>query len=388
MTARWLRSFDTADCYYIVDNKKTFNRHQAVDWANGNMSKIHLYWLDEVWDGLDFSRPPEKSWHELMKIRCHQIRDNSSSMVLSYSGGFDSRTIFDHCVLNKIQLDEIQINEKTFHYHPESYAAQREALEIKKHVYPNLKIKVVPVDLEYLLGIYREYKKDWMYAPGASAIHFSTLTRSSLINYNDHHAFSIDGVSNRRIVIEGHEKPRLLIDDDGWWVMTMPDGLMMMTMNTGFENFYISRDLPELHLKQTWMMIDWLESQPVDTVAQMEAFLHSVLQYKDELNNIKWNLAVGRNPVTIDHWNLELCQKTIQHGGMYSGDTLKTMQTYKGVESSDEFKLWESGAKSFIEQYSSSFDSTDGTPINVWSKRYRIKPVEVQRTRNQNIILH
>ena len=64
------RSFSDAICYYQVGNDKTYNKFEAIKWANGDVSKIHFYFLDDVWDSLDLTVEPTESWEQLMRDRC------------------------------------------------------------------------------------------------------------------------------------------------------------------------------------------------------------------------------------------------------------------------------------------------------------------------------
>lgn len=382
MTINWLRPFEQADCYYVVGEQKTYNKNQAIAWANGDLSKIYLYWLDEVWDNIDLSVRPTASWSDLMKQRCQQIRDKSTEFVISYSAGYDSQTILDHCIANNILVDELQTNRKTYILHPEAEEAVKLAELAKNQHYPKLKISMVDIDIDYMSNIYKQNKDNWLFMPDTSEIIFTKQYRSNLINRHPGFAKKLEIIG--RTVVEGHEKPRVLIQNNQW-VMSMPDSLMGLTMNTAFENFYISRELPELHIKQLWMMIDWLESIPVDSVQELEAFLHSVQKQLDNQEYQQWNAAVGRTPVSnYISWDCNLNHKYAPRGGLYSFDTNATIRR-NSLENSMEFKIWESAATEFVKNYQSAFETDQGYK-QVWSKWRPIKPVEINKNKNKTKI--
>lgn len=390
----WIRPFDQADCYFIVDGKKTYNRNVAIDWASGNLEKIQLYWMDDVWESIDLTTRPTASWDQLMRERCQQVRDQTDRLGLAFSGGYDSQTILNHFISNNIKLDDIQINHKSYLVHPEFMSAVATAQEAKKTYYPNLKISTLDITLEYLLKIYQQAKDNWLWSETAGEFRFTKQARSSLVNHNYQHSKLCSNKS--RMILEGHDKPRLFIDN-GWWVMAMHDGVLSTVLNTPFENFYISKDLPELHIKQVWMMIEWLENLSFASIADMEEFLHQVQKNIDSQVNEQWNLAVGRNPVKhINSWDLNLMLKHDCRGGLYSQDTIKLFAAYPELRDLPAVKMWEHSAMEFIRQYPTAFVAPDdfdqfsstlgkGTPDNnfalgknIWTKKYPIKPVELK----------
>jgi hypothetical protein len=257
--------------------------------------------------------------------------------------------------------------------------------------------------IESLLNFYKNKKDDWLWSSSVSEFRFTKHSRSTLINYNHDHSKLC--LNNKKLTIEGREKPRLFIEN-GWWVMAMHDGVFSMTFNTPFEDFYISKDLPELHLQQVWMMIDWLESQPIYSISLLEELLHKVQKSLDNVLNEQWNLAVGRNKVHhVNSW--DLLGTNYKHqlsGGMYSSDTIRVLNDHPSLKLSSEFKIWESTSLEFYKNYKNAFvdpedynqfgtvpDQENAKDINfalqknIWTKKYPIKPVEPGRGRNQLI---
>jgi hypothetical protein len=383
-TDNWKVPFEQADMYFQVGKQKTYNRNQAIVWANGDTDKINLYWMNEVWDQIDWTTPPSRSWTDLMRERCWQVRDKADVLGVSYSGGYDSQTIVDHMIINRVPLDELQINVKRYHPHPEGETTPILAQKIKDKYYPNLKVRAIEIGLDYLLNIYRNYGEDWLFKQDTGRLHFTQTVRSSQINHNQEHTRLLD---TRNIVMcEGIEKPRLFIKD-GWWVTGYHDDCLIHVMNTPYEHFYVSRDLPELHVKQVWMMVDWMESQPYTNIQDLEEFMHSVQKHENNHTYEAWNLAVGRNPVHhLNSWAMEFNQKKSGVGGMYSMDAQSTLN-YNKIWDLPEVKMWKATAEKFIQQYNTAFVSESGNTKHIWTKLYPIKPVEPKRTMG-SVFLH
>jgi hypothetical protein len=70
---RFRRTFDESLFYYQIGDSKTFNKFEAIKWANGDVSKIHFHFLDDIWDSMDVTVEPTETWSELMRERCLQF---------------------------------------------------------------------------------------------------------------------------------------------------------------------------------------------------------------------------------------------------------------------------------------------------------------------------
>lgn len=386
----WYRSFDSADCYYIVDGRKTFNKNQAIAWADGNVDRIRMYWMDEVWEEADLTKPPARSWNELMRERCIQLRNKYDILGVAFSGGYDSKTIVDYFVLNNIPIDELHINHKTYVYYPEAQVAYEQAELIKKNYFPNLKIVNVMLDENYQLNVRNVESESWMMDSHVIDLGFTRNHRAHLATWSQDYARNL--TNQRRGIVDGMEKPRLFVHD-GHWAMTMMDSLMRFSINSPYEHFYMSRDLPELFLKQVWMMIDWLESMPFATPTEVGDFMNKAQRSEDNYVNEQWNLAVGRNKVDhIINWDLNLNSKPLLKGGMFNIETQSLIQRL-GIDLRDpRVQFWLSTAKNFISTYRDAFNIKDNDLENyeykqVWSYKHVIKPIEPGRLVNKNTLI-
>lgn len=380
---RFKRTFDESLFYYQVGDSKTFNKFEAIKWANGDVSRIHFYFLDEVWDNMDMSVEPTETWSQLMRERCLQVRDQYKTLAISYSGGYDSQTILDYCILNNVMVDELVIStweyfwEKGDWQQLEGKSAPLLAQWYKENKFPNLKISLLPRTVDYIVQIYQRNSDDMLFVDNGE-IGFVKHHRAMHLNNSDIGAGIL--AKNDKVILDGHEKPVLVIKD-GWWHMTFPDTWMQFSINSPYESFYLSRDLPKLHLKQMHMMINWLESFPATKITEVQDLLK-----KTERGNLdnwfyyQWNIAVGRT--MVKHWNSFDCVTSGKGAGypigLFDTHTVGFVKRYGDLPVvRNAVRKWAYHTRNLIETYPTAFDQ--GRHKTVWTKSYAIKPVEPGR---------
>lgn len=381
---RFKRTFDDSLFYFQVGESKTFNKFEAIMWANGDVSKIHFYFLDDIWDNMDMMTEPEETWDSLMRERCLSLRDQYQTLSISYSGGYDCQTILDHCIANDVRVDELVCSTWEYFWdtkgwqQPEGHSAPRLAQWYKDHVFPNLKISKLPRTVDYIVKLHQRNDNDMMFVDNAE-IGFVKNHRALHLNNSDIGAGVL--AHNTKVILDGHEKPFLKIKD-GWWVMSLSDTQMPFSINSPYEAFYLAKDHPKLHLKQTHMMINWLESLPAKTIDDVDVHLKNC-RNRPGMDNwfyYRYNMAVGRTPVK--HWNSFDCQASGKFNGWSNGlFDRNTQNFYRAHGNSEEVKAvirkWYHNTKNFVDNYASAFEN--GNHKIVWSKEYRIKPVEPAR---------
>ena len=288
------------DTYYLIDNQIVYSKIKAIELANGDMSRIHFSWMEDTWQSIDWSVEPLESWQSLLKTRCQQIRDKYDYLALWYSSGYDSHTILRSFVDNNILLDELLIyDRRDFFPDPEVPIAIAHAEYIKNTYYPNLKINVVRVSYESLGNFYKKAGSDWIYHAGCSlkvgktARYFSTTIMPEFILTTEQ--------SNRGDIM-GVDKAKVLLRDNQW-VAFCPDGSAVDFIGCKQENFFYSKDLPQLHIKQCHMAISWFES--LQNLSQ--DLVHDVQGRDRSINGPHtqyyeaWNIGMGRFPLTQSH---------------------------------------------------------------------------------------
>jgi len=330
--------------YYLVDGKRIHSKIAAIHAAKGDMNKISFHWMEDVWNNVDWSREPKEDWHELLRLRCQQLRDSYKYLALWYSSGYDSHTILRSFVDNNILLDELLIYDRgDFFNDPETKFALEHAKYVKDTYYPNLKINHIKINYKSLSKFYKDLGEDWIFHPGCSlkpgktSRYFSTNITEDFLSHTTK-------ISDRGDIM-GVDKPKLILRDGKWYTFC-PDGSCADFIGSKHESFYITESLPQLHIKQVYKAINWFESLPEFT----EDILHDVQGRSRVVDGphkeyfAAWNQAIGRYPMFYSHGtsingNIKTFHLT---NSEYSPDSTSF---YEHIKNSDKqvFKIYTDG---------------------------------------------
>ena len=371
MFGRWYAPLHDSHVYYEVGGVRTYNRNQAIVWAGGDLGKVSFAWHDAVWDKADLTVRPSRSWDSLMRERCVQLRLRHHTLMLSYSGGYDSQTILNYLIRTRCAPDEILILRKTYKDDPES-AASLHTLSAMRKLLPKTSVRQVFLHIESTLDVYSELKDDWVLHPTVSETRLVKNHRG--VTFNTHPELSAL-VSAHRGIVDGQEKPFLTVED-GWWVLKAHDQMADAFMNAPLTPFYVSEELPELYIKQCWMAIEWAESKK-QFKSDNEARTFMLRAQSARFNELyqEYNEAVGRDRVhNIASWDSAMSSKMDKRGGLYSKDTQAMFARFNLTKDARALR-WAGSAASFVKQYPETLmpDSSELRPI--YAKSYRIKPV-------------
>lgn len=171
---------------------------------------------------------------------------------------------------------------------------------IKDTYYPNLKINYVKVDYESLKNFYVNTGDQWIYHPGCT-LKLGKTTRYFATNMLEEFNRARGGSSVRGDIM-GVDKAKVILRDGKWYAFC-PDGSAAEFMGANQETFYYSRDLPELHVKQCRMILDWFESFPnlsQDFINYVQGKDRAPVGFHTDYFE-EWNLAMGRYPLYHGH---------------------------------------------------------------------------------------
>lgn len=369
-------AFDQPNFYYEVAGQRTFNKPEAIMWAQGKMEDIQFFYLDDVWDQVNWQQKPTQTLEHVVDARVRQIRSQFDHVYLSYSGGYDSQSILDAFIRTGARLDGVKIRLKRFCQTDENIVAVEQAKKIKASLMPHLDIKIVWLEVEPFVDFYLKNQDDWITRLGWFEQHFTKSSMQFNQMYNRDYQTVLDQQSY--CLLFGSEKPRLWIEN-GAWYSSMIDLATEWLLNSTVEPFWTSRNMPELHVGQTWGMLDWIESQPFIDVQQVHTFLHQVQQHKAGWDVYRdWNISIGRTPV----WN----QYSYQGGNTKSYDAVDPVTRadstlvvdHASKDAQTAHRIWLGQINEFRSQYSHAF--RDDKQLNgIWSKKHYIKPVEPGR---------
>jgi hypothetical protein len=355
------------DIGYEVEGKFTRSKIRALELANGDISKINYRWQENCMDQLLWEIEPQEDLNSMVDRYVKKIRDSYSTVSLSFSGGYDSYTIFRAFARNNLVIDEFIIWERdwaTGSLVQDSNEALAMAKLIKKDLWPNLKINLIRWgDSQSIYDYYLKHERDWIYHSG-EVLRFSKHSRDFLWQHN----YDVKKLMDRGpscIYINGLDKPRLDIYDDKWWACRT-DRSMYSEMGDWCLQFWF---IPEIYLKQTWMMIRWMESNQRATnkyVHQLQSFDVPESHYRD------WNLAIGRDlPPT------KFCQGYGEKhvwSGTHNCIESKPLLDHARLTDKRLVDLYSAG----IDYIKTKFDSVtmpDGRLPALFSKKYFVKNV-------------
>jgi hypothetical protein len=269
--------------YYITDTGiKTFSKYEAYIMAGKDWTKFKFIFNDHIYDQYDWTIEPEEDIYELYRQRAIQLREKYDYLVLMYSGGIDSTTIFNTFLDHGIKLDEAcsftttdldvktnTLNQEVFNRAVPYFESVNASLTGTKFRHIEIGRSLVDQwDDEF------HYENFHHYANGSQ---WWALTRShkfkSLIK--DHLTLSEQG--KKICYIWGFDKPTILRYKTGYAV-AFPDlavdlnskqyvnRVLLKEKFANFydEGFYITGDFPKISIKQGHMLVKLLKTMPED----------------------------------------------------------------------------------------------------------------------------
>jgi hypothetical protein len=194
-----------------------------------------------------------------------------------------------------------------------------------------VRIRTIELDHQLSEQFYKINRDDWIYSPWFRS-DFTKNSRLDTVNADINLLKELENPNT--IMLDGFDKPRLDIFNNSWYNRLTDQG-SQWNVDTPITNFYISSDFPQLQIKQTWLLIKFLETHNITTNQQ----LHEVQQID------KWNATVkpftyeqfssapGR--VVPDFWFArEFFNKTFFVGGIKSCETQPLVDHYINDNSS------------------------------------------------------
>ena len=238
------------DLNYRVGNRVFNDKFQAASEAHRTHSHMYFNLFDQAFSKVDWSVEPPHTWDQLLDMRARQLASKNRPIVLHFSGGTDSYTIYKVFERNRIHLSALVMNYRGDLQDP-SYVNVHKFLQ--QGVYdPHCEI------------IYHNYLDHDSYEQIYSSPDWCWTS-------SERHQFGIySGTGNgddelcvkfgqEVISVLGTDKPRLMFDRSG--VYSYQDDIVWIRhmKSARLDSFYITDELPELHVKQSWMLKKYLQ---------------------------------------------------------------------------------------------------------------------------------
>jgi hypothetical protein len=272
--------------FYIVNNK-IFN-NPFLAFLYGSQNSPHefpkFYANESVFDHTNWSIEPAETWEELCLQRAQWLRQKYQYLVLSFSGGTDSVTIYNIFKKHNIHLDEIIIlYGKDYAEHPTSCVQWL----LSNHWDPSTKIS--HMDRRDNKVVSRHFDKtDWI-LQDIGAIRKYNLT-SPGPEIEEHCQQSSQGKS--WCLITGHEKPHLRFEKGQWWITHLDHVFHSVMGWPNVEMFFIGQD-PRLHVKQCHMLKNHIKANKIKLYEGWSSY--ACLGKKSQLDYENFAIMCGRD---------------------------------------------------------------------------------------------
>jgi len=202
---------------------------------------------EQFWDNIDWVNEPLDSFQSLMEKRALQIREKYDFLIFGFSGGTDSITIYEVFKKLKIKIDAIFVSymDSGFELGDGGFPHDAVVWLKKNHYDPDTKIFAVD-------KMSNEHNSKMKFDPSNKMANqpAATLTSTNLLDY----LYERSGSHNPGLVM-GVEKPYIIYENNAWYVTHIDKVYMPHLFYKPVEWFYVSEHLPELHVKQTHMLL-------------------------------------------------------------------------------------------------------------------------------------
>ena len=271
--------------YYQVNGRIIFNELLAryESYTTGAPVEFHLH--DAEYDQLDWTQEPVESFDELMLRHAQRLRNQYERVVLLWSGGTDSHTIYNTFVRNNLHIDEIVI------FHNDRYEPwnSTEYIRWMQTNHPDATTKITArarFDPEAKKQIVNN--EDWIFQNQALVGKFAMGTADTVMwNY-----CAEQNAGYTWCLISGFEQPHVYFKA-GRFYATHIGSVFKPVM--GFDNMECFYTEPLLALKQAHMARRILES-----VQRRPNGEHDIMmRYASSHGYTAWSRLIGRHEEAI-----------------------------------------------------------------------------------------
>lgn len=236
--------------YYQVGSKVFVNKFQALYESALLKLPIRFNLYESAFDLVSWDEP-KLSWNELLDIRAHQIAAKKKPIVLNFSGGTDSYTIYQVFKRNNINIDIIRLFVKNDNI--KEYTIPNVEKFLKDNYSPTTKVVIVNNYINELRDMYSS--PDWAWNNSQRVQFGFNMMDVSYVFKQDAGLHDLDDYCS----VTGYEKPRLFFDNGSVYSYQEDNQYGNTMQSTLLESFFISPELPELHVKQSYMLARFVQ---------------------------------------------------------------------------------------------------------------------------------
>lgn len=228
---------------YRVGTKFIYNIYPALMEAMQSGNPVEFYCRDSVYDQFNWAVEPEQSLDELMTAYALSLRSEYERVILLWSGGTDSQTIYNIFRRANIRIDEILIKASA---HLAQYPDHHVDWMKANHYDPTTIITRYDQNDTYLRSIDCP-GEDWVWKNKGDLGMFGMSTGAEGVK----HLIERNHAGKRWIAVAGFEKPRLVYKQGRWWARHV-DLPLRQTMNYDHLNRFFLE--PLINIKQNHLV--------------------------------------------------------------------------------------------------------------------------------------
>lgn len=237
---------------YRVDNKIFYNPFLAFLHGAHNSPHVSPQFVcyDSVFKKLDWTVEPPESIRELIDARTRQLAQRYDKIILAFSGGTDSITVYNSFIRQNIFIDEIIISYSPY---TEAHPVANADWLLKNHPDKLTRITVLNRnDSQY----YTKFKnEDWVLENSGNLGYFNLSAPGA---YFYRHCVDSWGNTNWAMII-GYEKPNIIRENNQWLAVHLDKTIKPSLSYPNLEYFFLTPDFPKLHIKQNHMLLRYIK---------------------------------------------------------------------------------------------------------------------------------
>lgn len=228
---------------YRVGSKYIYNIYPALMEAMTSGHEVEFYCRDSVYDQFDWTKEPEQSLDELMTAHALAIRSSYERVILLWSGGTDSHTIYNIFKQANIHIDEILIKASE---HLEQYPDHHVTWMRANHWDPTTRITRYDQNDTTLRNLDCP-DENWVWKNKGDLLMFGMSTGAEGVK----HLIERNHAGKRWTAIAGFEKPRLVYRQGRWWARHLDSPLRQTMSYDHLNRFFLE---PLINIKQNHLV--------------------------------------------------------------------------------------------------------------------------------------
>jgi hypothetical protein len=241
--------------YYQVNNKQIYNPYLAYYESYQSGKPVDFYCYDDEYTRLDWTQEPEESFEQLMDHYAIELSNRYEKIILPWSGGTDSQTIYNVFCRNNLHIDEIIVC-----MDGDSCTQVHADWILKTHTDATTKITIFrgpTTDFRKIIHhddvagdgtvnddwVFQNKSDLFKFGPVGSAPFFDTYAMQHYSQY-------------RYVVVTGYEKPSVYNIGDVWYTRQSDIVLSSVLGRPNLNCFFLE---PRINLKQSHMAKKFLK---------------------------------------------------------------------------------------------------------------------------------